>query len=61
MANPTNFAPVLNGVKQRVSAEMNDELLKSFMEDEVKHALKQMDANTTLRPDGLTPLFYKQF
>ena len=61
MANPTNFAPVLNGVKQRVSTEMNDELLKSFMEDKVKHALKQMDANTTLRPDGLPPLFYKQF
>ena len=40
---------------------MNDELLKPFVEDEVKQALKQMDANTAPGPDGLSPLFYKQF
>ena len=61
MVNPTEFTPVLNRVKRRVSAEMNEELLKPFVEDEVKHALKQMDANTTPGPDGLPPLFYKQF
>ena len=57
--NPTEFANVLNGVKRRVSAEMNDKLLKPFVEKEVKHALKQMDANTVPGPDGLPPLFYK--
>ena len=40
---------------------MNDKLLKPFVEKEVKHALKQMDANTVPGPDGLPPLFYKQF
>ena len=40
---------------------MNDKLLKPFVEKEVKHALKQMDANTVSGPDGLPPLFYKQF
>lgn len=40
---------------------MNDELLKPFVEDESKHALKQMDANIAPSPDGLAPLFYKQF
>jgi len=59
--HPTVFAPVLNGVKQRVTADMNDELLKPFVEDEVKQALKQMDANTAPGLDGLSPLFYKQF
>ena len=59
--NPTEFSPVVNGVKRRVSAEMNEVLLKPFVEDEVKHALKQMDANTALGPHGLPPLFYKQF
>lgn len=61
MENPTEFAPVLNGVARRVLVEMNDELLKSFVEEEVKHALMQMDANTTPEPNGLPPLFYKQF
>ena len=60
-ANLTEFTPVLNGVKRRVSAEMNEVLLKLFVEDKVKHALKQMDVNTAPGPDGLPPLFYKQF
>ena len=60
MANPTKFVPVLNGVEQRVSVEMNNEFLKPFVEEEVKHALKQMDANTIPGSDGLPPLFYKQ-
>ena len=53
--------PVLNVVEPRVSAEMNAELLKPFVEAEVQLALKQMDANTAPGPDGLSPLFYKQF
>ena len=60
-ANPTEFTPVLNRVKRRVSTEMNEKLLKLFVEDEVKHALKQMDANTAPGRNGLPPLFYKQF
>ena len=40
---------------------MNAELLKPFVEAEVQLALKQMDANTAPGPDGLSPLFYKQF
>ena len=51
--------PVLNVVEPRVSAEMNAELLKPFVEAEVQLALKQMDANTAPGPDGLPPLFYK--
>lgn len=53
--------PVLNVVEKRVFAEMNEELLKPFFEVEVKLALKQMDANIAPRPNGLPPLFYKQF
>ena len=40
---------------------MNAELLKPFVEAEVQPALKKMDANTAPGPDGLSPLFYKQF
>ena len=40
---------------------MNEELLRPFVAEEVNLALKQMDADTTPGPDGLPPLFYKQF
>ena len=59
--NPTNLDSVLNVVEKRVSDEMNAELLKPFVEAEVQLALKQMDANTAPGPNGLPPLFYKQF
>lgn len=61
LGNPTQLDPVLNVVETRVFAEMNEELLKPFFEVEVKLALKQMDANIAPRPNGLPPLFYKQF
>lgn len=61
MGNPTELDPVLDKVKSRVSSEMNNELLKPFVEAEVQYAFKKMDANTAPRPDGLPPLFYKQF
>ena len=60
-ANSMQLDPVLNVVETRVSAEMNDELLKPYVEVEVQLALKQMDANTAPGPNGLLPLFYKQF
>ena len=52
---------MLDVVETRVLVEMNAELLNPFIEAEVWLALKQMDVNTTLGPDGLPPLFYKQF
>ena len=61
LANPTRLDPVLNVVEPRVSADMNAELLKPFVEAEVHLAFKQMDANTTPGSDGLSPFFYKQF
>ena len=59
--NPTDLDSVLNVVERRVLDEMNAELLKPFAEAEVLLALKQIDANTAPGPDGLPPLFYKQF
>ena len=59
--NPTQLDPVLDVVETKVSAEMNAELLKPFVEAEVQLALKQMDANIASGSDGLPPLFYKQF
>ena len=60
-ANPTQLDPVLNVVETRVSAEINDEMLKPYIKVEVQLTLKQMDANTASGLNGLPPLFYKQF
>ena len=59
--NPTDLDSVLNMVERRVSDEMNAKLLKPFVEAEVLIALRQMDANTAPGPDGLPPLFFKQY
>ena len=60
-ANPTQFDLVLSGVDSRVIDAMNLDLVKPFEVSEIHAALHQMDSNTSLRPDGLPPLFYKQF
>ena len=59
--NPNVLEPVLEGVNPRVSRAMNEELLRPFVAEEVSLALKQMDADTAPGPNGLPPLFYKQF
>lgn len=59
--NPMDLDPVLNGVELQVTEGMNSKLLKPFVLAEVLSALKQMDANTAPSPDGLPPLFHKQF
>lgn len=58
-ANPTMFDEVLHGVEPRVSQEMNEKLLQPFHAFEVHLALMQLEANTTLGPNGLPSLFYK--
>lgn len=60
-ANPTQFDPVLSGVDSRVTEAMNLDLVKPFEVSEIYAALHQMDSNTSPGPDGLPPLFYKQF
>ncbi|XP_075663122.1 uncharacterized protein LOC142632636 [Castanea sativa] len=57
-SNPLSLDPVLSGVEPRVSSTMNDDLDRPFEASEVRVALQ---AKTALGPDGLPPLFYKQF
>lgn len=60
-SNPTQLDQVLNGVESRVSSSMNKDLLRPFEASDIQIALKQMDYDIALRPDGLPPMFYKQF
>ena len=60
-SNPLLLDLVLNVVEPRVSPAMNDDLDRPFEASEVLFALKQMDSTTGPGPDGLPPLFCKQF
>lgn len=53
--NLMQLEPVLFGVEAKVIDAMNNELLRPFEASEVQAALKQMDSNMALRPDGLSP------
>ena len=61
LSSPTKFDEVLEGMETRVTQEMNEELLRSFEASKVQVVLMQMKANTASGPDGLPPLFYKQY
>ena len=60
-SSPIKFDEVLEGMETRVTQEMNEELLRSFEASKVQAALMQMKANPASGPDGLPPLFYKQY
>jgi hypothetical protein len=51
--------PILACVPERVSPEMNEQLLKPFMAEEVRKAVFMMGANKAPGPDGLTTGFYQ--
>ena len=58
---PTKFNEVLEGVESQVTQDMNVDLLRPFIATKVEAALGQMKANTAPGPNGLPPLFYKQY
>ena len=60
-SNPSNLDTVLEGVLPVVNEEMNEVLNRPFEASEVQVALKQMEVGTVPGPDGLPPLFYKQY
>ena len=54
------FYEVLVGMSAIVTVEMNLELDKNFIGEEVFKALKQMASLTAPGPDGMSPIFYKK-
>lgn len=60
-SNPTSFDPILSGVDARITPQMNVSLTRDFTTLEVKCALKQMKPLIAFRPDGMPPIFYKNY
>ena len=56
-----DFDDILSGIQPAISDEMNDILTREFTAKEIQHAFKQMAPTTTLGPDGMPPIFYKNF
>jgi hypothetical protein len=43
----------------QVSDKENEQLVKPFSEEEIRHAVFQMEHNKALRPDGFPVEFYQ--
>ena len=60
-SNPSSFDEVLEGMLPTVTEDMNSDLNRPFLAEEVQRALHQMAPLTTLGPDGMSLIFYKSF
>ena len=60
-SNPDKILEVVEAIDPKVSAEMNQSLIKQFSRDEVEVALKQMHSSKSPSPDGMPALFYQKY
>ena len=60
-SEPVNLDEILEQIPTMVTKEMNSELLKEFIAEEVENALKQMAPLKSPGPDGMPPLFYQSY
>ena len=58
---PSNFEASLEIMDERVTPEMNNELLKEFKAEEVWRVLKQMHPTISLGLNGMSPIFYQKY
>ena len=56
-----NLDEILEQIPTMVTEEMNSELLKEFIAEEVESALKQMAPLKSPGPDGMPSLFYQSY
>lgn len=59
--NSSNFDVSLNVISNRVTSDMNEELLTEFKAEKVWRALQQMHLRKASGPNGMSPIFYQKF
>ncbi|XP_075674729.1 uncharacterized protein LOC142643891 [Castanea sativa] len=60
-SNPTGIDAILEGIIPKVMGEMNLNLTRNFLADEVHSAIQQMARLSAPGPNGMSPVFYKSF
>ena len=60
-SQPRNFSDIMDVVQPSVTEDMNTQLLRPFLREEVEVAIKEMKPTTAPGPDGMPPLFYQSF
>ena len=55
------FDEVLEGMLPTMTGDMNSDLNRSFLAEEVQRALHQMAPLIAPGPNGMSPIFYKSF
>uniref|UniRef100_A0A2N9EG46 RNase H type-1 domain-containing protein n=1 Tax=Fagus sylvatica TaxID=28930 RepID=A0A2N9EG46_FAGSY len=60
-STPTEFSAVLHGIGPVITTEMNSQLTRPFMRQEVDNAIKQMGPLKALGTDSMSPIFYQTF
>ena len=58
---PSSFEDSLSAITNRVSTDMNAELIAEFRAEEVWNALQQMHPTKSPGPDGMSPIFFKNY
>ncbi|XP_062028881.1 uncharacterized protein LOC133744867 [Rosa rugosa] len=59
--SPEAIAEVVTATPCRVTQDMNEALLASYTNEEIKKALFQMHLSKSPGPDGMSPLFYQKY
>ena len=60
-SNLSHFDEILMGLQPTITEDMSAALSHEYQVDEVLLALKQMAPRIALRPDGMSPIFYKTY
>ncbi|XP_075668948.1 uncharacterized protein LOC142638768 [Castanea sativa] len=60
-SQPLDFSVILEAVKPSVTDDMNAQILRPFLREEVEEVVKQMEPTTASCPDDMPPLFYQSF
>ena len=58
---PSSFEDSLSAITNRVSTDMNVKLIAEFRAEEVWNALQQMHPTKSPGPDGMSPIFFKNY
>lgn len=52
---------ILSGVEIKINKQMNEELIRPYVAEEMEEAFKQMHPFKAPGPNGMSPVFYQKY